>query len=411
MAQFVTNADADDEMFTDVADIVTKLVDGLNEIGEIKSNIRRFALMVLRGTFYVSTETERRYLGKLSRTYILLLLLKNDPKIIEYFSSMAGTFNLYIGSDVIIRALSETFLNESSQTTVNLLKILKAAGSDIILTQPTVEEVATHIRGQIFEYENYYERNENRITPDIVEHIDRILIRSYFYAKLLPVEGVRPPKNWFSYVSQFCNFADVRNNRGDKELADYLMQKFGLSYETTEESERGIDTEELSSLSANIQKARERGGKSKDTNNILAHNDALQVLRVYNRRRDGNENSPGNPFGFKTWWLTQDSKVRRAAVGTVRKHGGRLFMMRPEFLLNYIGMAPKLADVHKSYESIFPSALGVRLSTGIRDADFRRVMRDAAEVSEVDDARASAMITALSTKLQGDALKEFEVRW
>ncbi|MEG3146531.1 hypothetical protein U1839_17905 [Sphingomonas sp. RT2P30] len=411
MAQFVTNADVDDEMFTDVADIATKIIDSLGEVGETKSAIRRHALMVLRGAFYMSTEVERLYLGKLSRTYVLLLLLKSEPKIIEYFSSMAGSFNLYVGSDVIVRALSETFLSDSSQTTVNLLKILRSAGSELILTQTTVEEVATHIRGQMFEFENVYANNENHIKSDFVEYIDRILIRSYFYAKLLPAEGVRPPKNWRSYISQFCNFADVRANRGDSELAHYLMQKFGLTYEARDVSLANVDTAELEDLTTAIQKAKERGAKAKDASDILDYNDALQVLRVYSRRREGHENSPGNPFGFKTWWLTQDSKVRRAAIATVRKHGGRLFMMRPEFLLNYIAMAPKLAEVHQSYATIFPSALGIRLSTGIRDSEFRRVMRDAAEISEVDDARAGAMITALSTKLQGDAMKEFEARW
>ena len=411
VAQFVTNDDVDDEMFTDVAEIATEAVRELSENGDNKSLIRRHVLMVLRGTFYMSSQVERAYLEKLSRTYVLLLLLKNEPKVVEYFSSMAGSFVLYVGSDILIRALSEIYLEESSQTTINLLKILKGAGSSLILTQTTVEEVATHIRRQIFEFENAYQNNEHRMSPDLVEYIDRLLIRAYFYAKISPVGGVKPPNNWRTYISQFCNFSDVRSNRGDTELADYMMRKFGLIYETTRDALKDIDTTELKELTEAIQAAKERNGKGKEAGDILAYNDALQVLRVYSCRREGNENSPGNPFGFKTWWLTQDGKVRRASIKTIRNHGGKLFMMRPEFLLNYIGMAPSMASVRESYRAIFPSALGVRLSSGIRDAEFNKVMRDAATISQVDDARAGAMITALSSKLQSDAMKEFDVHW
>lgn len=411
LAQFIDNADEDDELYTDVADIATGVIDSLNDSPENKAIIRKHVLLVLRGTFYKSSETERLYLGKLSRTYVLMLLLRNDTKVIEYLSSMAGNLFLYIGSDVIIRALSELYLDEKSQTTITLLKILKAAGSTLVLTEKSVEEIATHIRRQIFEFENVYEANEHRMTTELVEYIDRLLIRSYFYAKLCPVEKISPPKNWRAYVSQFCNFGDVRGNKGDRELGDYLIRKFSLNYESSDEMMVGIDRDELNALAAEIQGIRERGGWTKAGRDILAYNDALQVLRIYSRRLIQRENSPGNPFGFQTWWLTQDQKVRRGAARTVNAHGGKFFMMRPEFLLSYVGFSPTLSEVRDSYRTVFPSALGVRLSSGIRTDLFEKVMRDAAEISAVDGARAGAMITALTDQLKGDALKSFDAKW
>jgi hypothetical protein len=411
LAQFVANSVEDDELFTDVASIATSVIEKLDVSADKKGAIRRYSLFVLRGTFYKSAEAERLYLGKLSRTYVLMLLLKNEPKVVQYFSSLAGKFDLYLGSDIIIRSLSEIYLEGKSQTTINLLKILKAAGSKLILSEKSVEEIATHIRRQIFEYENFYRANDRKISVDLVEYIDRLLIRSYFYARLAPADGVAPPKDWRAYVSQFCNYEDVRNNVGDHELADYLIRKFGLAYESTEEMLGGIDADELDTLTNDIQKVREHGGWVKAAGDILAYNDALQVLRVYQRRMDNSENSPGNPFGFRTWWLTQDGKVRRGAARAVSSHGGKFFMMRPEFLINYIGLSPSLAEVHKSFETVFPSALGVRLSSGIRTEDFEKVMRDAAELAEVDDARAGAMITALTEKLKGDTMKVFDQKW
>ena len=411
VAQFVTNADVDDEPFTDVAEIVMKVVNDTKLSAEKRSTIRRLSLAVLRGTFYFSSEVERRYLLKLSRTYVLLLLLKNEPKIVEYFNSMAGSFNLYIGSDIIVRALSELYLSEESQATINLLKILNKSGSKLILTEKTVEEVATHIRRQMYEFNNVYARNESRIAVETIEYIDRLLIRSYFYARLAPVGGITPPKSWAGYLGQFCDPGDVYRNQGDKELATYLLQRFSMVYEDTETMSDGIDQAELDDLTSSIQAARNKGWGEKEGDNVLAYNDALQVLRIYAARKVGKEAAPGNPFGFKTWWLTQDGKVRRASKGTVAKNGGKVFMMRPEFLLNYIGLSPALSEVVKSYETIFPSSLGVRLASGIGDADFNKVMRDASALSGVDDARADAMVAAITEKLQGNVNKDFGVHW
>ena len=164
-------------------------------------------------------------------------------------------------------------------------------------------------------------------------------------------------------------------------------------------------------MTASIRAAKQTGGFAKDADELLAEHDAMQVLRVYTRRARDREESPGNPFGFKTWWLTQDGKVRRAAKDLVTRHGGKRFMMRPELLLNYIGLSPTQADVHKTYESVFPTALGVRLSSGIREREFRKVMKDASELSGVDDARAEAMVIAMTSRLTNDATKQFDTDW
>lgn len=410
IVHFVMNADIDDDTFTDVSALATSVVDETKLNADVRSRIRRHVLKILRSTFYNSSEVERVYLGKLSRTYVLLMLLKNEPRIVEYFSSMAGSFNLYVGSDIIIRAISELYLNPESQMTINLLRILADAGSRLILTEKTVEEVATHIRRQMFEFENMYARNESRVTVELVEYIDRLLIRAYFYSRLAPVEGISPPKNWHNYLEHFCSPVDIRRNRGDHELAHFLMNKFNFQYEDSATMLKGLDADQTKILTSAIQDAKERGGRGKDVD-ILAYNDAVQVLRVYSARREGNENSPGNPFGFKTWWLTQDSKVRRASSAVIRANGGKGFMMRPEYLLNYIGTSPKMSEVRNSYKTIFPSALGVRLSSGIGDAQFKKVMRDTASAADVSDSRADAMIAAMSARLQNDANKEFDVGW
>lgn len=411
LAQFIHNDSVDDELYTNVAEIATNQTSVLEDSSENKAIIRRMALQILRGTFYDSTDAERLYLGKMSRTYILMLLLRNDLSVVEHFAKMAGKFNLYIGSDIIIRALSEHYLSDDSKTTVNLLRILKESGSNLILTQKTVEEISTHIRAQIFEFENLYAANENYINKDNIEYVDRILIRSYFYSRLSPIYGIKSPENWFVYISNFADYDELKENKADYELGAYLCNRFGFIYESTDEMLEGLSASDIDNLANDILQSKTQNGFRKDSADLLAKNDAIQVLRVYQSRLERRETSPGNPFGFQTWWLTQDQKVRRGASRAIKSNGNSFFMLRPEFILTYISLAPSQAQVRKSFEKVFPSALGVRLSTGLREVVFRRVMRSAAQLEQMDDARAAAMIASLTERLKADSAKQFDERW
>lgn len=411
MAQFVCNGPKDDELYTDVNEILSKEVGGLDASLADKGRIRRYCLMVLRGTFYKSSDAERDYLRKLSRTYVLLLMLKNEPKIVEYFRSLATTFRLYIGTDIIIRALSEQYLSPENRTTANLLAILAEAGSELILTEKAVEEVATHLRAQILEFENHYSNVENRIPLDLVQFIDRILIRAYFYSRLSPAEGRTSPRSWQAYISQYATYSDAKANRAQGELASYLVRRFRMTYESNAETLNGVDKEELKAVAERIHGIKKESGSAKAEGALLAYNDALHILRVFAKRVETKEMSPSNRWGFRTWWLTQDGKVRRAGATASATRSGALFMMRPEFLMSFISFAPELKAVRDSFERIFPTALGVRLSARLAPDVFDRVVSQASEISAYDDARAGALITSLTNKLKGDSLKIYETRW
>jgi hypothetical protein len=249
---------------------------------------------------------------------------------------------------------------------------------------------------------------ENKITLDVVEYIDRILIRSYFYARLAPLSSMNLPAGWRSYIEQFGSYASIRADRGNDDLARYLVRKFGLNYESAIDMKVGIEESEILALADEILRVRSESRRPKGSAEVLAYNDALHVLRVYQRRKIDGENSPKNPFGFRTWWLTQDSKVRRAAANLITQHHGQRFMMRPDFLLNFVSLAPSAQEVKDSYRAIFPSVLGIRLSNRLGSATFKKVMANANEVWSVDEARAGSMITEFVNSLKGDNVKVYE---
>jgi len=146
-------------------------------------------------------------------------------------------------------------------------------------------------------FEKFGQSVESKINIDLVEYIDRLLIRSYFYARLAPVDGVISPNSFSAYISQFATHSQVRSRRADQELASYLIRRFDMSYETTEDMEEGIDKDELKKLAELILQVRTAGGYVKQEGEKLAYNDALHILRVFRRRQLEKENSPGSQWG------------------------------------------------------------------------------------------------------------------
>ena len=83
--------------------------------------------------------------------------------------------------------------------------------------------------------------------------------------------------------------------------------------------------------------------------------------------------------------------------------------MRPEFLLNFIALSPTTEEIRRSYEAVFPTLLGVKLSNRMREDSFHKLMEDVKDVMSVDDARARVLMDEYSNRLKGDSYKQYEV--
>lgn len=382
-----------------VADYIDESIRKSAIKGEDAYNAKAICLSMLRKMFYESTAEQRHFLQLLSRTYSLIFTLQYEPKIIEYFQSMRGDFVLYVGADILVRAISETFLAETDRVTDNLLKILKQSGSTLFLTEFTLEEVWTHIRAADREFENHYADLEPYITPALASQIDRILIRAYFYASKTPSQGVVPPNGWKSYLDQFSSYANLHSVEGKDRLRTYLCSRFGLKFEDTEEARAAVDPGELDRLKQRFLYLKPRPE--------LAQNDALMVLLIYAKRRAHRERYRGNPFGFSTWWLTQESRIQAHIADIIGRHGGKC-IIRPEFLMYYVSMSPKINDVDDTYKALFPSLFGVIIGTRVKPEIVQSVFNTARRYLKYDSARVAVELEQFSNKLKSDQLKRYD---
>ena len=401
LSEFLTG-DSQAEQPSTISDQVDKALTNANLSGKSRIRMKEIVLIVLRNAFYNSTEVERVYYGKLSRTYTLLFTLRNEPKIVEYFQRMSADFKLFVGSDIIIRVLSERYLAAEDQMTVNMLRIVRDAGSELYLTQAVVEEVRWHLKTTDFEFQNYFAEMEPHIDKEFVRHVNKILIRAYFYAKLDPLVN-EAPEGWKAFIEQVCNYRDLHvDQKAQRQITQYLVAKFDFRYLDNDELDKITNSDEVDKLTSEISEIK--------STEILAYNDARQILAVYGKRKFLNEEHLSNPYGYRVWWLTHETRIRNKTAELEQKKGSP-YIMRPEFILNFIALSPNMAEVQESYKTVFPSLLGVKLANRMRDDVFHDVMEKTKEYRKYDDARINVMMSEMSNKLKGDNYKEYEANF
>jgi hypothetical protein len=360
----------------------------------------------LRGIFYQSTKEERAFCARLARTYILLFTIKNTPEIINYFNTMPKHLTLYIGSDLLVRAISEFYLPPDDQMTVNALKIIRQAGSRLILTESMLEEVHSHIYGTHLEYSNHYLELDAYVDHALASQASKILIRAYYYAKLDKEKAGRPT-TWTQYLNNFLTPTKLTGPISEstmRELKGALCQRYGLEFEAKEEAAGLIDVEDAAKLAARIQDMR-----APTKHEVLAENDANMILRIEAERN--NEKFSGNPYGYRTWYLTQDSVSNFAFAYCFKSRKNKKFVMRPEFLLNYIAYNPTDEAVRESLKLIFPSVLGVRLGSRLPSKTITRVLDRIDEAHKVDPVRAASIVADLADALKSNRMQAFALKY
>jgi hypothetical protein len=393
-----------------VIEVAGDVVDAVKMSHASRVKAKLLIKQVLRGALYNSEPIERAYFGRLARTYVLLFVLKNTPELIEHFNSMAKHFILYVGTDILVRAISEYYLDSDDQMTVNMLKILKQAGAKLILSEPTLEEVHSHIYASHREHVNIYAEVEAIVDRDLASESDRILIRAYYYAKL-EQNNPKRPRSWAGYLGNFLTYDKLigpTSPESMRSLRDTLTARYGVVYEAREDMMREIDQEELKKLTEAIKQLRHDNKRRHE--DIRATNDAAHILLVQSKRR-AEEKEVTSPFGYRTWWLTQETKSGIAVAYAFPKRHLPRAIMRPELLINYIAYNPTTAEVRRSMGEIFPSLMGIRLGTRLEQGQFEKIMAKIKEVHSTDPARAQAMVTEHSNALIGQTLRDFSIKY
>lgn len=390
---------ADSEEHATILDSINAALDEGTQGGKRRLLLAETCFDAVRGVLYSSTSPERDYLHKLSRTYALLFTLNTEPRLIEYFQDVAGDFYLCVGADQIVRALSEHYLAPADQNTRNTLLMAARAGARLVLTQPALEEVVWNLRTSNYEFENTFKSVERNVTYELARNSPKILVRAYLYATLNDDLGSRKPANWPAFINQFCDYPDLHKPAAFDAIRRYLQATFSMAYQSSEDLATLVDSEALESLAQRLTDFKATAQ--------LAHNDALLALAVYGQRRRAREGAKTSEFGYRTWWLTDESRILRHTDDLVKDNNDARYILRPSFLLNFLTLAPAAHEAREAFASVFPSLLGMTLSRRMPEGTFKKIMKQVAAADSLDDARRTAGMARLVDQLKSDFEKQY----
>ena len=345
-------------------------------------------MITIREIVYNGTSEQKAFLRRLSNTYLMLFLLQCDPKICTFFSSLAGRLNVYVCTSILIPAMSEYYLAPENRRHWNLLKGAQESGVSLVVNETILGELVSHFQMIMNKYQRFYQQDESVYLSDEIQtlYIDEILIRAYFYAKM---RG--SVHRFYDFID---NFVSPNLKNAESEFQTWLREEFGIKFVSDASLGIGIEPDEQRKLFDVLKKHKSADPKAK--------NDAKLILTIYAIRDKRNEAGTSDIFGYRTWWLSMDTMTMKA-VNEVFKDKYRVSCyMRPDFLYNYISLAPHPRTVRTSYQSMFPTLLGVNISYHLPPKIIHCVHRSMQEHRAKNRARRAAILHTLAEQLRTD---------
>ena len=355
------------------------------------AQLRDAVATILYDAYTNPTREERLLYSRIAGVYTILFCLRAEPRLIQYFQRLAGHFRLYVGADVLVQALAERFLPDQQKLFNNTLRLIKAAGGELILTEPVLEEVQRHINASNHEFRNHYSDAEDAITPDTIDIVDRPLIRAYFRGKF---SGEKDrPKNWPQFVQNYCDPRAIESDAAKDDLKKSLLAMFKMSFESRKDVERACDGRDVEALAKRLEPYKKE--------KVLARNDSLMAHLVYVRRNADREGEDVSGYGLRTWWLTNETAITRFTKDLVAAEKSP-YLIRPDYLLNFLTLLPKKEQARAIFNSLFPSLLGVHLARDHSPAQVERLHEYLHEIKAVEPERRHVLVAKESDRLKAD---------
>lgn len=384
-ADFVLKGENQDAFEKRLPDVVGDVVDSSSVVLKNKEQVKTCLLMTIRSMVYDGGPQVKQFLARLSQTYMMLFLLQFDPKLATFFHAMASKLEVYVGTSILVPALSEYYLIPANRRHWNLLKGAHKSGVTLIINETIVEELAHHFEHVCRKHEEVYSGNEDIYLSDEgnMLYVQEILIRAYFYAK---------SKDQVGSFDQFIdNFVTPGSRTAKDQLIAWLKYEFGIQFRSDASLPCQPDGEEVEKLHQELKSMK---------GDARSQNDARLVLTIHALRECKNEGGESGIFGYKTWWLSKDTYTQRKVNDVFGDKYQVSCYLRPDFLYNYIALAPSKAEIDNAYDELFPSLVGVNISFHLPHDVVQAVHGFIGEHKDKNAARVTSIIRDLGEELK-----------
>ena len=384
-SDFLLNKGCRDTFEGNLSDTVDEILNESSVIDKNRSQVKNALIVSIRQLIYHGSKEVKQYLYSLSKTYLMLFLLKCDPNIVDFFQTMAGNLTIFVCTSILVPAFSEIYLEPQNQRYWSLLKSAKSKGVNLVVNDTIISELDFHIKRSKHLFDTEYKNYIDFYSDGAEDLVDQILVRAYIYALK---EG-----NATTYDKFIDNFITIDGENTKQELIDFLYEEFGIHYITKDDINVEIEKNEFDDLVNELAEFK----KSRDK----ARSDANLILTIYAiRKKYGEEKSSLD--GYKTWWLSSDTMTHKSVCKIFKKKYPVSCYMRPDFLYNYISFTPQKEAVAEVYKKTFPNLLGMHISNHIPHDISTSIRKMIQDHSEKMDGRVKAKIRSLVDKLKSN---------
>lgn len=387
-SNFILHGKSEEILEKDLSQVLSSAIDESKITIKNRVGVKNALLMAVRDIVYNGSLEQKEYLKSLSNTYLMMFTLHWNPRIATYFESMANQLRIFVCTSILIPAISEFFLAPENRRHWNLLTAAKNAGIQLYVNNIIVNELASHFNMIKNKYDVVYKKFEDIYLSDEQQmiYIDEIIIRAYFYAKM---------RNKVTSFEKFLdNFVDPDLENINDDLIIFLKQEFNIEYKTNDQFGIKLNNDEVEGLADKL--------KNQKSVLVKAQSDAKIILTIYKLREKNNEKSNSNIFGYQTWWLSKDVTTYKELSKLKGNKYSVSCYMRPEFLYNYIVLTPRKYEVDSAYKKLFPTLLGVSISSHLPKEVTDYVQEKIAEHGTKQPARVIQTIRKLTNKLKSD---------
>jgi hypothetical protein len=392
-ADFILHESSEDVFEQSLPEIVSEVVEKSARLTNNRQQVKNALLTMIRNLVYSGTYAQKEFLNRLSHTYMMLLLLQCDPNLCTYFSSMASKLRVYACTSIIIPALSERSLEQRNRRYTNLLLGARQSGVKLWFNEPILKELVAHFRMIRDIFQQRYEDKEDIYTDELsLIYVPEIMIRAYFYTKL---------RGDIDKFEDFIgSFVSPNMRRLEDDIVQFLTSEFGMEYVPNAALGIHLDPKQVTEIQGEL--AKYKGSKEDMSSQIRARTDAEVMLTIHTVRDHYNELGTTGIFGYQTWWLSSDVTTQMAAVAVGGEKFTRTCYMRPDFLYNYISLAPLKGVIDQSFQKMFPTLLGINISWQLPQDVVTQIHKYMKQHKETNIGRLKATLRELADDLKQD---------
>lgn len=281
------------------------------------------------------------HLRTLADTYTLFAFMRETADVQQALVKMFATGEIWLDTNVLLRVVAETLVDENARTYTNILRAAREAGLTLHMTEGVVEEIEGHMYLSLT-----YARNDDRRNP-WRSHVPFLFSAFAFTGR---ARGAFP-----SWLEQFRG-----NARPLDDIIEVMREEFGVQVGSLDADAGRAPVELRAAVFEYWQEVHARRHRSpathlpRDRIGQLASHDTENYLGVVWRRR-GHRDSP---FGHTTWWLTLDSAAFALGREALWKSGSNVPFhpptISPDFMVSYLVIGPMRRHVSRASEGRLP---------------------------------------------------------